>query len=274
MKKLDRRALLQGGAGTLGALLLRGLASGLPPAYLLNPQSARAQEMLRHGQQTLILSTSSRGDPLNINCPGSYVEGVTNHPRLPAGRGRFGGQNARGAQVWAELPNDLRQRLAFFHYSPRTAAHPEYPQTLSLRGSVKNEQGNGTEMFPSAMAQLAYTPGLHLQEEPVPLCSSFLSFRAQPLQTIRPTDLKSLFNPEDPALADLRQTRDQVLDTLYADLLANGRRSQREFIDRYANSREQARALGEQLGEYLEGLPANPDEPNSITDEIIAAVAL
>ena len=50
-----------------------------------------ALTVVRHGQQTLILSTSSRGDPLNINCPESYVEGVTNLPRLPSSRGRFGG---------------------------------------------------------------------------------------------------------------------------------------------------------------------------------------
>ena len=145
---------------------------------------------------------------------------------------------------------------------------------MAMRGSLKNEQGNGTEMFPSAMAQLAYTPGFHLQEEPVPLCDSFLSFRSQPLQMVRPTDLKSLFSPEDPALANLRRTRDQVLDTLYTDMLRGGSRAQREFVDRYANSRAQAQSLGDQLGELLAMLPTDPEEPNSARDQVIAAVAL
>jgi len=271
--KTNRRQLLKSGAGALSALFINSLASGLPASFLLNPRraSAQANEL---SSQTLILSTSSRGDPLNVNCPGSYGEGITNNPNLESSRASFGAQQAEGARVWCDLSADLRQRLAFFHYSPRTAAHPEYRQTMTLRGSLKNEAGNGAEMFPSAIAQLAYTPGFHLQEEPIPLCDSDLTFKSQPLQQINPVDLQSLFSPADVALADLRQTRDQVLDALYAELRVNGNKPQRDLIDRYALSRGQARDLGDQLGGLLERLPTNPDEPNSALDQVIAAVAL
>ena len=273
MKTLDRRSFIQTGSGALGTLLLQGLASGLPPAYLLNPTKAKAQSM-PSSYQTLILSTSSRGDPLNVNCPGSYGNGITNNPNLPTGQTRFGGRRHRAAQVWCDLPNTLRQRLAFFHYNPRTAAHPEYRLTMTMRGSIKNEMGNGTEMFASAMSQMAYSPGAYLQEEPIPLCDSFITFRSQPLQSINPVSLKALFSPADQTLADLRQTRDQVLDTLYADMRINGNKAQREFVDRYANSRQQAREFGERMGDLLNELPVNPDEPNSAQDQVIAAVAL
>jgi hypothetical protein len=273
MKPLNRRSFIQTGSGALGTLLLQGLASGLPPAYLLNPTKARAQAM-PDAYQTLILSTSSKGDPLNVNCPGSYGNGITNNPNLPTGQTRFGGIRHRAAQVWCDLPNTLRQRLAFFHYNPRTAAHPEYRLTMAMRGSIKNEMGNGTEMFSSAMSQMAYSPGMYLQEEPIPLCDSFITFRSQPLQSIDPVSLKALFSPADQALADLRQTRDQVLDTLYADMKVNGNKAQREFVDRYANSRQQARELGERMGDLLNELPVDPDELNSAEDQIIAAVAL
>jgi hypothetical protein len=257
----------------MSALLINSLASGLPLGYLLNPSRACAQSGSNEFQ-TLILSTSSRGDPLNVNCPGSYTNGVINNPRLDTARATFGESRSRGARVWCDLPANLRDRLAFFHYNPRTAAHPEYRATMTMRGSIKNEASNGTEMFASAISQLAYSPMTHLQEEPIPLCNSFLSFKSQPLQQIKPVDVKSLFSPADQQLADLRQNRDAVLDALYADMKENGNQAQRQFIDRYALSRGQARDLGEQLGGLLDRLPTNEDDPNSPLDQVIAAVAL
>lgn len=276
MKELNRRMILRGGAGAFSTLLLRGLASGIPPAFLLNPSAATAQ-MMNQAPQTLILSTSQRGDPININCPGSYTDGVINNPDLETRRGRFGAQRHRAASVWCDLPNALRQRLAFFHYSPRTAAHPEYRDTMTFRGSMLSVNGNGREMFASAMAQMAFNSDLHRQAEPLPLCDSFLSYKGQPLQLLRPTDLKSLFGSPDETLANLRQTRNRVLDSLYSDMKVSGTQAQRKFIDRYAKSQEQAKSIGDELGDYLSDIGNNVDEDgnaNSAEDQIIAAVAL
>ena len=92
---VSRRTCL--GQGALGSgLLLRSLATGLPVSWLLNPERAMAQQNMQR-PQTLIFSTSSAGDPVNINCPGSYVQGVTNNPHLGAQQGRFGDQRVRAA---------------------------------------------------------------------------------------------------------------------------------------------------------------------------------
>ena len=93
MKPINRRAFLKRSA-SLSALLMNSLASGLPVGYLLNPKQALAQASSSQ-YQTLILSTSSRGDPLNMNCPGAYVDGVTNNPILESSRASFGGTRHR-----------------------------------------------------------------------------------------------------------------------------------------------------------------------------------
>ena len=274
MKNMNRRSFLKSTSGAMSTVFLRSLATGIPVSYLLQPSHARAQ-MNRSNFQTLILSTSYRGDPLNINCPGSYVNGVTNHPRLETSRARFGSsERVRAARVWCDLPRGLRNKMAFVHYSSRTAAHPEYRDTMKFKGSVKSELGNGTEMFPSAIAQMSASNGVYKQREPIPLCDSFLSFNAQPLQTVKPQSLRALFNNADQALADLRSTRDQVLDEIYGDMSLNGNKSQRDFIDQYALSREQARNLGQNLGTYLESLSSDGEDANGAGDQIIAAVAL
>ena len=273
--QVNRRTLLRGGAASSLGLLFRGLATGLPPAWLLNPSTSHAQSMMNStGAQTLILSTSSAGDPINANVPGSYVDGAENNPDLASGMFDFGGVTTRGAQLWGDLPVELRNRLAFFHYGSRAVAHPEYASTMTFRGSVKNEQGNGSEMFSSMVAQLNHEALGTLQQEPLPLCKEVLTFRGQPLQSINPIDLKALFQGQEGQVSDLRTLRDRTLDDLYAGLRTDGRQIQRDFVDRYILSRDQARSMGEQLGSLLERLPINPDDPNGILDQVIAAVAV
>jgi hypothetical protein len=269
---ISRRALLAGGAGATASLLLRGLATGLPPAFLAAPRVARAQAQV--SPQTLILATSSRGDPVNVNCPGSYVDGAQNNPLLAASQMVLGGVRSRAAEPWVGLPGGLRRRLAFFHLSTRSAAHPEYASTLTFHGSVKNEQGNGAEMFPSMLADLsAARIGTH-QSEPVPLSNEVLTVQGQPIQGLRPSELKALFVQQMDRLEDLRALRDQALDTVHATVRQPETSSARDFIDRYVQSRDQSRALGNQLGELLARLPTNPEEPDTLTDRIVAAVAL
>jgi hypothetical protein len=284
-RPLKRRELLKGaGAG----VLLRALSLGLPPAWLLSATADRpqrsplsllgAQDALAQssprGIQTLILSTSSAGDPVNANCPGAYVTGAENNPQLPASRVSLGGGGARGATVWGELPEALRARLAFIHMSPRAVAHPEYSATMSLHGAVKNAAGNGSEMLASALAQLGAPVLGTLQREPLPLCREVLTYEGQPLQSLRPSELRALFTGAEPALSDLRATRDAALDSLYRDLSSQGTRAQRAFLDRYLLSRDEARSLGERLGGLLGELSTDDDLVDEAGDQVIAAVAL
>ncbi|MEE2645377.1 MAG: DUF1501 domain-containing protein [Myxococcota bacterium] len=272
-QQIDRRQLLRGGSKVGLGLLLRSLATGLPPAWIAGLSSARAQEAMVR-PQTLIFATSSAGDPVNVNCPGAYVDGAENNPILESSRGDFGRARVRAAAPWQALPAPLRERLAFFHYSSRTAAHPEYASKMSFRGSVKNSAGNGAEMFASAVADLSAEPLGTLQREPVPLCREVLTIEGQPLQNLNPSELKALFAPQEDQLADLRGLRDDTLNALYAGLRVDGTGRQRRFVDRYLQSREQARSLGDQLGDLLARLPTDPDAVNHARDQVIAAVAL
>jgi hypothetical protein len=68
---------------------LKAFVTGLPTWYLLNPSRATAQDLqcainAKANLQYLIVSTSSNGDPLNCNCPGTYEgtgAGVVHHRR-------------------------------------------------------------------------------------------------------------------------------------------------------------------------------------------------
>jgi len=267
-----RRGFLKGCSMSTSGVLLRSLATGLPPAWFLRNHIAQAQTI--QPPQTLILSTSSAGDPVNANCPGSYVEGIFNNPILESRVASYGQTSSRAAAPWSDLPEALRQRLAFVHHSSRSSAHPEHKAVMSFHGSVKNEVGNGSEMFASAMADLSHSQIGTLQKEPLPLSSGVLTFKGQPLQSVRPSEIKALFASEEGNIADLRTMRDATLDALYRDFQSQGTKAQRAFVDRYAASRTQARQLGEQLGTLLERIPVEPANSNSVSDQVIAAVAL
>lgn len=275
MSKPTRRGILLGGAAGGVSLLLRGLATGLPPAFLANPRRAWAQEG-GLAPQTLIFSTSELGDPVNCNAPGAYVEGAQ-HPNealLPRGQVRLGEARVTGAQVWQSLPNPLRQRLAVFHLQTRSVAHPEQPATLNCHGSVKSAAGNGAEMLPTMIAELAAPTLNTLQAEPVRQSKSDITVAGQPLQLVKPSELQALFADRDAQLADMRASRDAALDALYADLRVDGTRAQRRFLDRFAQSRTQARALGERLSALLARLPLDPEDVDGAQDQVLAAVAL
>src|SRR5215471_728103 len=88
MMKLKRREALL--AGLFGAeyIGLRALATGLPAWFIANPRKANAQDLqcaitARDSMQYLVLSSSSQGDPLNANVPGTYEAPEIIHPLQP-----------------------------------------------------------------------------------------------------------------------------------------------------------------------------------------------
>ena len=112
------------------------------------------------------------------------------------------------------------------------------------------------------------------QPEPFVLCPQRISFESQPIQRATPTGLKALFTGQQDALNDLRPLRDRTLDQLYSQMRERGTRSQTSFLERFLNGRDQARRMGNDLGQLLEAIPANPESSNGARDQIIAAVAL
>ena len=269
----SRRRVLEGlfAAGGLG---LRAFATGLPIGFLLGEREAAAASPA--DAQFLILATSAAGDPFNANCPGSYVARAENNPRpeLAPTEFRLGAASVKAAQCWANLPEALRARLCFFHHRTNTNAHPEHSKVMALHGAAKLPSGNGQEMIPSVFAsELAQSLGT-IQVEPMPLGKELITYEGRALNSIAPLSLKGLFEQPDNPLSSLADLRDQSLDALNSELKAHGTRAQRQFLDRFALGREQARQLGGDLAGLLRRLPVDPDEKNSAADQVIAAVAL
>ncbi len=272
--KASRRNVLIGSACGAGLLGLRSFVTGLPTNWLLGDRVAHAAELPT--PQYLILATSNSGDPMNANCPGSYMAGTENNPlpEMAASDLSFGATKAKGAACWGTLPAALRARMSFFHHRTYTNAHPEHRKVMTLHGAAKGASGNGQEMLPSLFSsELASALGT-IQREPVPLGNELLTYEGRALDGIDPTGLKSLFDLPDDLLSRLTALRDQEIDALYGDLRANGSRVQRQFLDRYALGREQVRKLGDELATLLARLPLDPTDKDSPTDQIVAAVAL
>ncbi len=272
--KASRRDLLLASLCGAGLVGLRSLVTGLPVRWLLGDRVAHAADV--PVPQYLILATSGAGDPMNANCPGSYVPGVENNPlpEMAATSVALGARSAKGAACWAALPAALRARMAFFHHRTYTNAHPEHRKVMGLHGAAKAATGNGQEMLPSVFAsELAVALGT-VQREPVPLGKELITYAGRALDGINATGLKSLFDQPDNLLSNLTSLRDQEIDAMYGDLRANGTRVQRAFLDRYALGRDQVRQLSDDLAGLLARLPLDPTDRDSANDQVVAAVAM
>lgn len=272
---IDRRRFLGGTLAGIAGVSLRRLATGIPFGALAGARVAMAQGA--EGQpQTLILCTSQAGDPFNTNAPGCDVPGATvaPDPRLRRVNVNLGGVRARAAQPWASLPPAMRDRLAFVLHRTGANAHPEHAKVMKLYGAAKGPGGNGEDMLVSSIAARTASALGTIQVEPVNMGRPSMTFQGRVLPRVRPTELKDLFAADESALRNLAPARDRLLDALYADLKREGTAPQRDFLDRYARSRAQARQLGEHLGELLQGIPADPEAPDQAEDQVRAAAAL
>ncbi|MCA9711715.1 MAG: hypothetical protein KDK70_38120, partial [Myxococcales bacterium] len=246
MSTLGRRAFTFGGA----RLALVAAATGIPASFLLERKMARAADDL---PTFTIVHTSSRGEPINVNAPGSYVTGAHNNPApsLAPVSVQLGDQSHTGAAPWAALPAGLRDRLQFFHHASFTNAHIEYPKALQCFGAVREEDGNGVESLPSALAQECATALDTIQVEPIDLRRGHraVTFRGNPIPETPPSAIQQLFGGTQSTLDDLAALRDEHLDALHATLRTEGTAAERRFLDRYALGRTQAKEMGSALGE-------------------------
>ncbi|RYE92898.1 MAG: DUF1501 domain-containing protein [Myxococcales bacterium] len=280
---MNRRTLLQGlVAGGGASLLLRSLATGLPLSFLLDPSRARADDPPPVRSVLLILNED--GDPFNANCPGSYVEGVTHHPDLVKTEVKLGAHTSHAAPGWKALLEGnpgLGDRMAIIHHATHAVAHNQYPSVLTLQGAAKGEEGNGEECLPTLLAQALFTPGTHIQREPIALAPAPLTSLGNPLPSYDPYSLQQLFSPvSSPGdlafLTDegMVEARAKTLDALYAQARASGRPTQKRFLERYATSREEARQLADKLRADLASLPAPDEEGFTYPAQVTAALAL
>lgn len=276
---IDRRAFLAASGVALSAL-----ATGLPASFLLDPRRARAQDLecaidARERLQYLIVSTSSAGDPINCNVPGTYEAAAIIHPQQPemaATTVQLGSKSYMAAKPWAAteaggaLTAATLSRTLFFHHSTRLTVHGDQPKMMKLLGATKSG-----EMIVSAYAKhLAGCFGT-VQAEPIAVgargnASELVSFAGRTLPAISPTQLKQLLTgSRNNPLAKLRSLRDSALDQLNALAKQDASPVAGAFLDALALSQRQVRALAEQLATTLNAITAD-----DVQGQALAAAAL
>ena len=279
-KPVSRRETLLTGLFGAGYVGLRALATGLPPWFLLNPRRATAQDLqcmlnAQNNNQYLILSTSSNGDPVNCNCPGTYENANLVHPtvdEMSQTMVNVGGKSLGAALPWADpsvttsggsagcLSSAVLARTSFFHYMTGTVVHGDQPKVMKMMGNT-----SGGEMMVSAFAKhLAACFGT-VQTAPIAVgaggnAGELVSFSGRTLPSITPMQLKTLLTgtKSDP-LVTLQSQRDMDLDNLNnlikSEYPANSVQSQ--FLDALATSQTQVRSLASQLATTLGNITAN-----------------
>ena len=263
MTRITRREGLLAGLFGSGYLGLRALATGLPAWYLLNPSRATAQDLqcaitARANLQYLIVSTSSNGDPLNCNCPGTY-EAINNdhpiiHPADPEVEKvtlTINGQSYGAALPWADpsvanataantgqLSSAVLARTSFFHYRTGTTVHGDQPKVMKLLGDT-----TGGEMVVSSYAKHLATCFGTVQAAPIAVgargnASELVSFGGRMLPSISPTQLKQLLTGARgdalTAKGTLRDLRDSSLSKLNELAKRSSSDVQKQFLDKLA----------------------------------------
>jgi hypothetical protein len=278
-----REALLTGLFGT-GYIGLRALATGLPAWFLLNPRQATAQDLqcaidAKDKLQYLIVSTSSNGDPLNCNCPGTYEATDIVHPQqaeVAATSVSLGGKSFGAALPWAgtdvggALNPTVLGRINFFHHLTHSTVHGDQPKVMKLVGATSRG-----EMLVSAFAKHLSTCFSTVQSEPIAVgargnSSELISFAGRTLPAISPTQLKQLLtgSKTDP-LVKVRSLRDTALNQLNALAKTDATNVQKQFLDAMATSQTQVRELADALATTLNAITAD-----DVKGQALAAAAL
>lgn len=311
MKNFSRRDMirwsLSGGAG----LTLASLATGLPVSFLRSGGIAHAQDEPAENPTYLILATSSSGDPLNANCPGSYanpsddndLRWAVEHPTVaelgsepirsivaPGTIGevaygapdfdqghlcRLGDTECWAARPWADLPSELRAKMSILRHQTYNNAHTEFRQVTEFQGGLKGPGRVGVEALPSFISQENAARLGTVIEAPISLGGPSYAFRGAWLRTQDPDSLREVF-AESGAFRGLEPVefadiRDAALDSIYGEIRTSGTHAQKKFLDGHVRGREDARALSEILSASL--APVETAQ-TSVRKQIIAAVAL
>jgi hypothetical protein len=220
--------------------------------------------MAKEKLQYLILSTSSSGDPMNCNAPGTYEAAPIIHPTqatMVSTPVSLGGKSYGAALPWADtavggaMAAATLARTAFFHHTTRSTVHGDQPKVMKLLGAFNNG-----EMAVSAFAKHLSGCFGTVQPEPVAVgargnSSELVSYSGRTLPSVSPTQLKQLLtgNKND-ALVKVRNLRDQALDQLNAMAKTDSTNVQKAFLDAMALSQVQVRKLVEQLATTLNAI--------------------
>jgi hypothetical protein len=261
------------GAGMFG---LRSLATGIPLSILADPRRALGAGSAtacppNAAAQYILFSSSGDGDPVNANVPGAYAMTGIAHPTDPTMAPTslmLAGKQYTAAAPWALLPQAMLDRTCFFHHGTYTNDHSDLSEVMRLQGLVLQR-----DMLVSMIAaQLAGCLGT-VQSEPLALgprsSSESLTAQGRPQPILSPAALAGVLSPPAGPLGQIQQIRDADLDRLNAWFKQNGSSAQRDFLDRYATSQQQARSISQSLLNTLANITDN--SPNS---QVAAAVVL
>jgi len=272
-KHLGRRGLLGAFATFGGGLILRSLATGIPAKILLDPLSASADE-LPIGK-TLILSSSSQGDPFNANVPGTYdfPSNQIYHSADPAMAKTaltLAGTQSFAAKPWANLKQSILDRTAFFHHATYTPVHGELNRVQKIMNTTEKN-----DMLISLIArELAPSLG-SVQSDPVSLGASggeLLSSGGRILGNVAPMSVRQALGGVEGPLKDLTEMRDESIDQIYALYKERGTPSQKTLLDAWARSRDEVRGISQDLVSRLDAIDGN-DQLNQVrTASILAAM--
>lgn len=232
-KSKSRRGLLKGFATAGGGLLLQSLATGIPAKILLDPLSAAADD--RRSGKMLILTTSSSGDPLNANVPGTYGHDEAYHPlfeEMEETDIQLGDVSSTAAKPWASLDQSILDRTVFFHHATYTPVHGEIGRVQKMMDATEKN-----DMLISLLSrELAPMLGT-VQSDPVSLGASggeLLSSGGRILGNVAPLSVKQALGGVDGPLKDLTEMRDKQIDRLYNVYRERGTTTQKTLLDAWA----------------------------------------
>jgi uncharacterized protein (DUF1501 family) len=271
--KLGRRGLLGAFATFGGSVVLTSLATGIPAKILLDPLSASAGEPPKG--KMLILSSSSQGDPLNANVPGTYEVGPTQifhsaDPAMAKTALSLAGTSTFAAKPWAQLPQPLLDRTAFFHHATYTPVHGELNRVQKMMNATEKN-----DMLISLIArELAPILGT-VQADPVSLGATggeLLSSSGRLLGNVAPLSVRQALGGVDGPLKDLTAMRDTHIDRIYNLYREHGTPSQITLLDAWVRSRDEVRSIGQELIARLDAIDGN-DQLNQVrTAAVLAAM--
>lgn len=271
----SRRQMILGTLFGAGGVGLRALATGLPASFLLDPRTVRADdEACAPGSpaQYLVFSTSTEGDPINANAPGTYdLPGSFPqpiHPDSPAMAATpltLGGATYNAAKPWSTLPPEVLARTQFFHHTTLTNNHADEANVMRLMGSARRNE-MAVSLYASHLARCLST----IQAAPIALARETIDHQGLTQPRLNPRALVEVLARGKGAFADFRKVRDADLDRLNALLKESGTSAQRAFLDRHATSQAQARSIPEELLASL----ATIDGDDEVNQAIAAAILI
>ena len=266
-KRTTRRGLLSAALVGMGGIGLRALATGLPARMLLDPLTARADELTP--AKILVLLNSRAGDPIGNNVPGTYIDGVVHpgDPTMAPTTITLDGQPHTAAAPWATLPQEILDQTCFIHHATRTNGHSNHEKVLRLLGAVDDDEMS-ISLFSKHLAESLGT----IQAAPVALGDTKVSFEGRNLARVSPKGLKSALARTDGPLGALQTLRDADLDRIHNIYRAHGTPEQSAMLDRYAVSREQSRQISEDLLQLIGEIEDDNEQGQALAAPVLAAM--